>query len=263
MPALSQRDASVLRRFEVFCAQEGIGTPIRALRDEAIMEAFLVIGCRHLAPHSLGTYRSVLVRLAQVAHRGCRDFPGSRASAPYDALDEVALWSMAEHQSSYSRITRAKVLLCATLGAGLHPSEVAQLRAEDVTKSGRTVTIWVGGVAPRRVPVRSPYGSALIAMAKGSLGYLFRPGATRRGRKNLIGEVCAAVERDFDEVALASGRARSTFLCAHLRAGTPLRDLCQIAGLIEVESLARYAHYVDGAPTSKAQLRAQARAETQ
>jgi hypothetical protein len=80
-----------------------------------------------------------------------------------------------------------------------------------------------------------------------------------RTAKNLIGEVCAALVHDPDEVALVSGRARATFICAHLLAGTALGELCAMAGLESVESLLRYARHVDGAPQSKAALRAAAR----
>jgi hypothetical protein len=45
----------------------------------------------------------------------------------------------------------------------------------------------------------------------------------------------------------------------HLLAGTALGELCAMAGLESVESLLRYARHVDGAPQSKAALRAAAR----
>ena len=113
------------------------------------------------------------------------------------------------------------------------------------------------GAATPTVRVRDPYGGELAALAQNS-GYLFRPGAGVRRAKNLIGEVCAALVHDPDDVALVSGRARSTFICAHLERGTPLGQLCAMAGLEGVESLLRYARHVEGAPRSKAQFRAAA-----
>jgi uncharacterized membrane protein len=50
-------------------------------------------------------------------------------------------------------------------------------------------------------------------------------------------------------------RARSTFICGHLAAGTPIGVLLAITGIAGAESLARYARHVDGAP-SRAVLRA-------
>jgi integrase len=253
MSVLSQRDASVLGRFGAFCALEGV--PLD-LGDPALIEAFLHIGCAHLAPHSLGTYRSVLVRLGRCRYGSGREFPASGAPSPYGASDVAALWSMAKSQSSRGRVARATVLLCTMLGAGLRPGELAALHSCAVKTSAGGVNVVVSGRTPRTVHVRERYGEELAALANNGAGYLFRPGAGVRGAKNLIGEVCAALVHDPAEVGLVSGRARSTFICAHLRAGTALDELCAMAGLLGVESLLRYARHVNGAPHSKAQLRA-------
>jgi hypothetical protein len=57
------------------------------------------------------------------------------------------------------------------------------------------------------------------------------------------------------------GRCRASFICDHLAAGTPLNELVTVAGLCEVESLARYARHVEGVAHSKAALRARASEE--
>jgi integrase len=254
MSVLSQRDASVLGRFGAFCALEGVALD---LSDPALIEAFLTIGCAQLAPHSLGTYRSVLVRLGRCSYRADRGFPASGGPSPYNASEVAALWSMAKSQSSASRVRRAKVLLSTMLGAGLRPGELAALDVKAVMRRAGGVFVHVGGSPCRTVRVRDPYAQELAALAQnGGGGYLFRPGAGVRRAKNLIGEVCAALVHDPDEVALVSGRARSTFICFHLSAGTALGELCAMAGLKGVESLLRYARHVEGAPHSKAQLRA-------
>jgi hypothetical protein len=67
----------------------------------------------------------------------------------------------------------------------------------------------------------------------------------------------AGLARDPDEVRTLSGRCRSTFICSHLSAHTTLGELCALAGLRDVESLLRYARHVEGAPQTKAALRAQ------
>jgi integrase len=253
MSGLSQRDASVLGRFGAFCALEGVAPE---LGDPDLIETFLAIGCPDLAPHSLGTYRSVLVRLGRCSYRAGRAFGASAAPAPYRVTEVAALWSMAKSQSSTGRVRRAKVLLSSMLGAGLRPGELAALDAAAVSGDARGVVVEVGGSPGRTVPVRDRYAEELAALAQSSSGYLFRPGARVRNAKNLIGEVCAALVHDPDEVALVSGRARSTFICWHLGAGTALDQLCAMAGLKGVESLLRYARHVPGAPRSKAQLRA-------
>ena len=57
-------------------------------------------------------------------------------------------------------------------------------------------------------------------------------------------------------------RARSTFICGHLAAGTPVPVLLAITGIAEAGSLARYARHVPGISCSKGALRARWRAET-
>ena len=251
---LSQRDASVLRRFEGFCALEGF-VPDRALGDAAAIEAFLAIGCSHLAPHSLGTYGATLRRLGDAGPSTSR-FPGSNAPAPYHDAETAALFSRAANQSSPLRRLNATVLLAATLGAGLRPGELAWLRASDVARITSAVVVSVPGRYPRRVPVLAPYRESLVQVTRERHGFLFRPGAKVRDTKNLVGEITSTLAGDPDEVALVSGRARATFLCHHLAAHTPLQEICEWAGLADVESLARYARHVTGAPSSKAALRA-------
>ena len=56
-------------------------------------------------------------------------------------------------------------------------------------------------------------------------------------------------------------RARSSFICDHLAAGTPLHVLLAVTGIAEAESLGRYARHVPGVSSSKAALRARWRAE--
>lgn len=260
MVELRQRDRSVLSRFETFCALEG-REPMAALCDAAAVEAFLAIGCPGLAAHSLGTYRSALRRLGEVEANSVfvTGFPASRAPRPYDARDLAALSSMVAHQPSRARIDDATALLGAMVGAGLRPREVAQLRRGDLERRRGGARVLVRGVHPRVVPLRPPYGDALWHVASSRQDFLFRPGAPVRDTKNLVGEICAALVRDPDDVALTSARARSTFVCWHLAQRTPLTQLCEVAGLHGVESLLRYARHVSSAPQSKAQLRARAR----
>ena len=218
MAGLSQRDRSVLGRFGAFCAQEGLGPVAAVIEDHAVIEAFLALGCRALTPHSLGTYRSVLWRLGGTASPSPGRFPASGAPRPYSASEVAALWSMARHQSSTLRVTNATVLLASLLGAGLHPGELARLMACDVHCHDGPTCVAIGGARARTVRLAPPYDVALAAVAERASGYLFRPGAAVRTAKNLIGEVCAALVHDPDEVALVSGRARATFICAHLGA---------------------------------------------
>jgi len=224
-------------------------------RNPHVVEAFLLIGCSTLSAHSLGTYRSTLRRIGG-APQTTRGFRASPVPAPYDDRDLAGLWARANHQTSRARIDNATVLLAAMVGAGLRPRELAHLHGSDVVCASGRVALRVAGASSRRVPVSETYADILVGLVSERRDYLFRPGATVRDTKNLVGEIAARLVGDPDGVALSSGRCRSTFLCTHLANDTPLRELCALAGLRDVESLLRYARHVASAPQTKAELRA-------
>ena len=180
--ALGQRDASVLRRFEEFCALEGLRFD-RSLDDAHVVEAFLTVSCSTLRAHSLGTYRSTLRRLGR-APRTTREFPASPAPPPYGTRDLAALWSRARHQASRARVTNATVLLATMVGAGLRPREVAWLRGSDVLYSnGRVVVVVPSARLTALVPVSGPARACLRASPVNDAATSFartRPCATPR-----------------------------------------------------------------------------------
>ena len=149
--ALSQRDASVLRRFEEFCALEGLNFD-QAFDNADAVETFVSIGCPTLSAHSLGTYRSTLRRIGG-APRTTRGFPASPAPAPYGEGDLAGLWARVNHQASRARIANATVLLATMVGAGLRPRELAHLHGPDVVRASGRVALRVAGPSSRRVPV--------------------------------------------------------------------------------------------------------------
>ena len=142
------------------------------------------------------------------------------------------------------------------IGAGLRPAELVALRGSDVSCRDRRVTVRVGGPATRVVPVIPAYAGRAAGPAAGAgNGHLFRPGPADRGYKNFVTNFTRALTADPAAPRLRAGRCRSSFICDHLAAGTPLRELLAITGICQAESVARYARQVDGAPP-KAALRA-------
>ena len=84
---------------------------------------------------------------------------------------------------------------------------------------------------------------------------MFRPGRADRGYKNFVTNFARTLAADPAAPRLTLSRCRSTFICGHLAAGTPVGELLAITGICQAESLARYARHVEGAPP-KAVLRA-------
>ncbi len=230
-----------------------------------LVEAFVVGGLVGRAASTKGTYRSVLRSLGGSTRPArATPFSGSPAKTPYSAQERAELWSVATSQRRRWRRWSALMLLALGLGAGLRAGELAAAVGDDVMAKPRgSVTVRVGGGGGRTVPVNDVYAKAAIAQQaeQAGPGYLFCPGGADRSYKNFVNNFCYSLEADPAAPRLSSGRARSSFICDHLAAGTPVRELLYISGIYEVESLLRYARHVPGAPSSKAELRKRSNSE--
>ena len=133
------------------------------------------------------------------------------------------------------------------IGAGLRPGELVALRGDDVTRHGRQVVVHAGGPAARLVPVTPGYAGRARELARGAgSGFVFRPGPADRGYKNFVSNFTRGLTADPAAPRLSLRRARVTFICGHLAAGTPVPVLLAVTGIAEAGSLARYARHVRG-----------------
>jgi integrase len=255
-----------LAALERFAAGRGIPASPGCLLDYDVIEAFCVAGLAGRAPATRGTYRSVLYLLAGPVRgdpgRRVTPFAGARAPAPYLSGERAELAVMARAQRDPAKRSSVMAMLAFGIGAGLRPGELAALRGGDVARHGGQAAVVAGVAAPRTVPVAPRYaGRALELARRAGDGFIFRPGPADRSYKNFVNGFARSLACDPDAPGLSAGRMRSSFICDHLAAGTPLPVLLAIAGICEPESLARYARHVPGMPSSKAALRARWRAE--
>jgi integrase len=260
------RARSVLGLLARFAAGQGVAPSPRQLLDYDVVEAFCVHGCAGRASSTCGTYRSVLYRFAGQVHgepgQRATPFAGARAPAPYSAGERADLAAAARAQRDAAKRSSALAMVVFGVGAGLRPGELAALRGSDVTRGGGQVVVHVPAGPGRAVPVASAYtGRASELACRAGDGFVFRPGPADRGYKNFVNGFARCLAWDPGAPPLSPGRARSSFICDHLAAGTPLRALLAITGIAEAESLARYARHVPGVSASKAALRARWRAE--
>jgi integrase len=260
------RARSVLALLARFAAGRGVPAAPALLLDYDVVEAFCVHGCAGRASSTRGTYRSVLYQLAGQVHGepGLRatPFAGAKAPAPYSPAERADLAAVARAQRDPAKRSSALAMVVFGIGAGLRPGELAALRGSDVTGRGPVVVQVAGGPAPRAVPVAARYAGRAAGLARrAGGGFVFRPGPADRGYKNFDNNFAGRLARDPVAPPLSMSRARSSFICDHLAAGTPLRALLAITGITEAESLARYARHVQGVSPSKAVLRARWHAE--
>ena len=225
-----------------------------------MIEAFCVAGLDGRACSTRGTYRSALYRLAMPVHgqpgQRATPFAGAKAPLPYSPAERAELAALAAAQRDAARRASALALVVFGIGAGLRPGELVALRGSDVSCRGHRVTVGIGGPAARVVPVTAGYAGRAAGLARGAgHAHLFRPGPADRGYKNFVTKFARTLAADPAVPRLTLGRCRSSFICDHLAAGTPLGELLAIAGICQAESLARYARHVGGAP-AKAALRA-------
>ena len=263
------RARSVLALLERFAAGQGVAPSPRWLLDHDVVEAFCVRGCAGRASSTRGTYRSVLYQLAVPVHgaAGCRatPFAGAKAPPPYSIGDRADLAAIARAQRDPAKRSSALAMVVFGVGAGLRPGELAALRGSDVARrGGQVITHVTGGPAPRAVPAASRYAGRAVELARrAGDGFIFRPGPADRGCKNFVNGFAARCPAgDPAAPGLSMSRARSSFICDHLAAGTAISALLAITGIMEAGSLARYARHVPGVSSSKAVLRARWLAET-
>jgi len=252
--------ATAARGLSRFAAARGIPAGPEFLLDYDVIEAFCVAGLDGRACSTRGTYRSALYRLAAPVHgqpgQRATPFAGTKAPLPYSPAERAALAALAAAQRDAARRASALALVVFGIGAGLRPGELVALRGSDVSRRGRRVTVRVGGPAARVVPVAPAYAARAAGLARGTgHAHLFRPGPADRGYKNFVTKFARALAADPAAPRLRLGRCRSSFICDHLAAGTPLGELLAITGICQAESLARYARHIGGAP-AKAALRA-------
>ena len=258
--------ATAVRGLSRFADARGVPAGREFLLDYDVIEAFCVAGLPGRASSTRGTYRSALYRLAETANGlpGQRPtpFPGASAPAPYSPAERAELAALAAAQRDAAKRSSALALVVFGIGAGLRPGELVALRGSDVTRHGRQVVVHVCGPAARVVPVTACYAGRAGELARrAGSGHVFRPGPADRGYKNFITNFARGLAADPGAPALSMRRARSTFICGHLAAGTPVGVLLAITGIAEAGSLARYARHVAGISSSTGALRASWRAE--
>ena len=252
--------ATAVRGLSRFAAARGIPAGREFLLDYDVIEAFCVVGLPGRASSTRGTYRSALYELARPVHgppgQRATPFAGARAPAPYSPAERADVAAVAAAQRDPAKRASALAVVVFGAGAGLRPGELVALRGSDVPRHSRRVSVHVSGSAARVVPVTPGYAgrAAGLAAAAGN-AHLFRPGPASRGYKNFVTNFARTLAADPAAPRLTLGRCRSSFICGHLAAGTPVGELLAITGICQAESLARYARHVDGAP-SKAVLRA-------
>ena len=120
-------------------------------------------------------------------------------------------------------------ICCGSLGAGLRGNEIAAARTSDIENvGGERLAIRVQGRNRRLVPIRNAYTDLVRAATNASATDRFVPTDAR----NIVHTTVSRLDP-----RLSLRRARSTWLVAHLTAGTPLGVLRMISGPLSATTL--------------------------
>ncbi|WP_298339803.1 hypothetical protein [Ferrimicrobium sp.] len=240
--------ASALVRFGVWVWQSSG----RELRREVVFDDALIEQCfgalfACLTSNTLGTYRSRMRKVQKLLRKlqnGSHEvehvaFQRAKALAPYTDKELVSLRSWAQGQKTHARRRDASVLLAVGAGAGLTTEDLLRLKTDDVSIDPDGVLVRVNGRRPREVPVLAEW-EQLIVDAVNDIG----PGLPLFG----IGRTSYNNNAVSYLVARSSGkglkpllpRLRATWICYHLRCGTPILSLRKASGIDTLEGFDRY-----------------------
>ena len=147
---------------------------------------------------------------------------------PYTTLEEKVFRLVYALPGPANRSQRLWIC-CGSLGAGLRGNEIAAARTSDIENIGDgRLAVRVRGNNPRLVPIRTDYTDLARAATNASATDRFVPTNARNIVHNTVSKL---------EPRLSLRRARSTWLVAHLTAGTPLGVLRMIGGPLSANTL--------------------------
>jgi integrase len=200
-----------------FCERIGVELEPSVLLSPAMIERFILEGCRTVSPATRRTLRSNLRALSRARERYPEPIPMAlpreRAKQPYSEAQIAGYLRLAGAQSSEAKRMRCQALICLGAGAGIIASELRHLRGRDVIARDDGVLVRVSGARARSVPVRAGYQQPLLQAARFAAQRLI-VGGREPGRRNISDTLCAALSSDPALPRLEPGRLRCSWLVA-------------------------------------------------
>lgn len=216
------------------------------------IENFINGGCEDLAEATRATYRSRLTQMAKrllpYEDRVFERLPLSSANnvpVPFSGVEVERLRFWAAHQKTEYRRLNAHLLLALGLGAGLSTQEIIDVTTGDIAVDHEGVLVFVHGARTRAVPVLAVWEEILALVAQTAMRTDIHVFAARRhspSNPNLVNAFLG--DALTPPVHLTAQRMRSTWIVGHLASGVPAPLLARAAGVVRVDSLARYLQFV-------------------
>ena len=164
--------------------------------------------------------------------RPTRKVGKQKIARPYTRAEEAEYRFAASLPGWAVRSKRLWVVVSA-LGAGMRGPEIAAARTGDLRDiDGGRLAVQVRGRHSRLVPIREDYTTLVREAADGSTTDRFIPTDGRNAVHSVVGRLHPG-----DGQGLSLRRSRSTWLVAHMVAGTPLSVLRKVAGPLSANTL--------------------------
>ncbi len=257
-PVLARKSLSVVAQLAFWAYRVGRPVDAAALFRPDLIDRFITEGCTRLRPGTRTNYRSQLwqVGAAVVGHKLFPPRPVSlRASdlmEPYAQREITDLVSWCQGLPADAMRRDSLALLAIGLGTGMRSEEVSRTLGTDVREEDGTVLVDVlgtGGRIDRVVPVRHPWGSEVLKVARESATRpYFRPDRTKILRGDILGFI-RRCEPD-GPPKFCVQRLRVTWIVGHLSAGTHLAALEVAAGAAAVQ-LVKYLVFAEALSVSE------------
>lgn len=239
---------TVTSAFALWCVAEQ-GWPLQA--DVIFSRQAIDTYCSQENPdRSEGTrrnYRAILMRVSEVVApeehpETMTPLSRKRIAAPYSKkeIEEFSLWAVG--QPSAEKRRRAMLMLVFCAGAGLRSSDVSNVYPDDVLVDELGITITVRGTNPRLVPLGGqwePWMVAILAQVPRDIPIWGKPNRT------LDGKLLSSFTQYTVGQRPRGDRLRATWIVAHLRTGTRIKELMRALGVDKFENLPRYLEFVD------------------
>jgi hypothetical protein len=169
---------------------------------------------------------------------------------PYSRAELAVIERDIARQATALRRQTAKAAWLLGLGAGLDGRWNTKVRGTAVKKVGGLAVVEVPDPAARRVVVRAGFAEDLLGLAAVAGEGLVV--GDRKVSKNSPSEFAADITIDQGRIQFSPARLRSTWLVAHLEAGTQLPTLLEAAGMRTFGSLGDLLRFVRPLPRADA-----------
>lgn len=156
---------------------------------------------------------------------------GGSAIVPYTEDEVARLLEVSRQQRTPVQARRLQALLALGLGVGVYPNEAWALTTHDVFIDQGYVCVRIPGEHSRTVPVTAPHDEVINQIVASDRGSTILGFVAPQWDRTRLSHLLQRAKLPADCPPLRTHQLRATWALAHLKAGGPLNDIMQLAGV--------------------------------